>query len=187
MIRRLTTALLPVISAAVFVAACTADPTAGSDDAPEVPVPGRGLVSQEREPVKAYAACLRKEKADVTEVIGVYVVANQGAGGSLDKADSKCESESSALYKSLEDDRRVADEDGNRFWYFVRGCMENGLASYRRVDHDLLVVADRDTQYTKDFRQCVAIARTWPGETPSPSAPPWPDYPSKSAKSPADE
>lgn len=185
--RKLTSALFPVIVAAAFAAGCTADPNAGSEEAPAVAVPGRGLVAQEGEPVKAYADCLRTKKADVTEVVGVYVVAKQGTADALKKADAGCENERSALYKSLEDGQRVADGDGNRFWYFMRGCMENGLASYPRVDQDLLVVADRDEKYTEDFRQCVETARSWPGETPAPSAPPWPNYPSKPAKSPADD
>ncbi|GAA1583151.1 hypothetical protein [Actinoplanes couchii] len=180
--RKIIASLVSGVAAVMFLAACTANESPSADTAPAVPVPGRGLISAEGELVKSYASCLRTKGAEVTDVIGVYVVAKKGSGDGLKKADDACQDERTALYKSLEDGHDVLDDDGNRFWYFVRGCMETGLASYPRVAEDLLVVADGDEQYAKDFRECVEIARGWPGETPGPGQSEWPVYPSRSAK-----
>ncbi|GLY01198.1 MULTISPECIES: hypothetical protein [Actinoplanes] len=165
-------ALIPLLG----VGACT------TNDEPAVdlgtPSSGRGLIPQEDALVTAYADCLRANGATVTAVTGIYVEATRGAGDTLTKADAACGDPRTALYKSLEDGREVADDEGNRLWYFVRGCLETGVAHYPRVEQDLLVATDADTAYTTAFHACVDVAGRWPGESPAPDAPEWPVYPS---------
>ncbi|NUQ90348.1 MAG: hypothetical protein HOQ43_18035 [Glycomyces artemisiae] len=145
--------------------------------------PSNGLVPEPSRYVRAYADCLRGKGAAVHDVIGIYVVVAT-VDDAVRKADEKCKEDRAEVLRSLEDGRRVEDNDGNRLWYFVRGCMERAIAQHPRVADDILVVEDRDAQWTRDFYVCVGVARAYPGPTP-PEGVVWPSYPPRQTPSSA--
>ncbi len=162
------------ILSGVLVSACTATEPAPPPRPSSRPL--SGLIPEPSARVAAYSQCLTANGATVTSVVGVYVLVDSD-GPALAAAGRACEDKLDAVIRSLGDgQRRVEDNDGNRFWHFMHNCMETFVAKHPRKERDILVVRGRDAAWADDFDECVDIARKWPGESASPGTV-WPPSP----------